>query len=243
MARVNRVWDQDFEGGGKWSETWLDEETGIVKRHFLTLQSVGPMLDVVQNETWELIEYDLTTFSLQQFPNMIGMEWVYEVLDMSSGVTVGIDTVTVTIVDYILPENEPASGFLMVWEFSGLAYTDTSIVQIAGNTVTVNYDTLQRIPPYPAWSYEFPMTVGKHWGFDMIGPISQVYDKCSVSTPAGNFQTTFCYFRSASMPGSWEVQDWLVPGVGMVKRVYSPYTGTWPSFWREWTLLSVAAEW
>jgi hypothetical protein len=241
VARVDRIWNRDFEGGGKWSETWLDEDAGIVKRHFLSQFSDGTSITVTQNETWELIEYDLTTFSLQQFPNTIGTKWVYQVVDMTNtGVdtlvdTSSVDTVTVTVVERV---NILGPDSLMLWEFNGRVYEYTRFVSTAANIVTIATDTAQRIPPLPAWSYEFPMTVGKHWGIDTFWPIPTVSDKCSVSTPAGNFQTAFVYFSSGGLPGSWMVRDWLAPGVGVVKRVYYPYSGTWPSSWHEWTLLS-----
>jgi hypothetical protein len=247
VARVDRIWNRDFEGGGNWSETWLDEEAGIVKRHFFSQYSDGATVTVTQNEVWQLIEYDLTTFSLQQFPQTIGTEWVYEVVHLFSEVgvdTVGFDTVTVTIVDArFLFEPPGGPNAYMLWENVWPSHTDTTWVEITGNTMTISTDTAQTIPPLPAWSYEFPMTVGKHWGIDYIlVPVPIVSDKSALSTPAGDFPTVFEYSMSGGMLGSWAVQDWLAPGVGMVQRIYYPYTGMWPASWQEWRLLRFSHE-
>lgn len=243
VARVDRFWNRDEEGGGNWSETWLDEDAGIVKRHFLSQYSDGATITVTKNETWELIEYDLTTFGMHQFPNTLGTQWVYEVANTSwwvnGGIITWVDTVTVTIVDMIVPIIEPSPwGLRMVWEYAGTVYNDTSIIQTAGNTVTVNYDTLLMTPPPPAWSYEFPMAVGRHWGIDTLAPIPIVHNKVSVSTLAGGFETAFGYSMSGDFASMWSVQDWLAPGVGMVKRTYRPPSDMWPSSSQEWNLLS-----
>jgi len=235
-ALVEHAWNLDFEGGGNWTETWLAPNVGIAYRHEYQAYSDGTTITVLENRVWRLIEYDLSTFALQQFPNTIGTQWVYEVLDMGyiDFDTVRVDTVTVTIVDRI---SILGPDSLMVWEFLGIEYADTSFIGTLENIVTVYADTSQS-QPSPAWSYEFPMTVGKHWGIDTFAPIPIVSDKCSVITPAGNFQTTFAYFASGGMPGSWMVRDWLAPRVGVVKRVYYPYTGGFLVGPQEWTLLS-----
>ena len=234
-ALVEHAWNLDFEGGGNWTETWLAPDVGIAYRHEYQAYSDGTTITVLENQVWRLIEYDLRTFSLAQFPNTIGTQWVYQVVSTTAGFgvdTVFVDTVTVTVIDRV---SILGPDSLLVWEFLGREYADSSFVGTLNNIVTVSSDTLQMIPPSPAWSYEFPMTVGKYWG--TVSPTCRVSDKCLVSTPAGNFQTTFCCIESGGMPGSWMVRDWLAPGVGVVKRVYSPFTA-YPMPYQEWTLLS-----
>lgn len=239
-ALVEHAWNLDFEGGGNWTETWLAPDVGIVYRHLYRAYSDGTTITVLENQVWRLIECDLSTFALQQFPNTIGTEWVYQVVSMANAYvhdlvdTMWVDTVTVTVIDRV---NILGSDSLMVWEFLGREYTDTSFVGTLGNIVTVYSDTSQSQTSH-TWSYEFPMTVGKHWGIDTFWPIPQVFDKCALSTPAGSFQTTFCYSMGGGLLGSWWVQDWLAPGVGVVKRLYWWYTGSWQAPWQEWTLLS-----
>ncbi len=234
VALVERVWNPDFEGGGNWSETWLAENAGIVKRHFLSRYSDGTTIYVTLNQTWELIDYDLTTFNLSQFPNTVGTEWVYELVQDKLDATF-VDTVTVTIIDHI---NMSYRDSATVWEFVGDEYTDTIFVAVSGSDVFEMFDTLA-VMPFLSWTYRFPMAVGRHWGFDYFAPVPIVEDKAAVITPAGCFPTGFHYIAAGGgeLYISWVVDDWLVPGVGVVKRTFlKTYDG--PVIIQKWTLLS-----
>jgi hypothetical protein len=75
-ARIDRSWNLDFEDGGNWSQTWVVPDVGVVSRYRRSQFSVGTNIVVTTNEIWELVEYDLTTFGLHQFPNKIGTAYV-----------------------------------------------------------------------------------------------------------------------------------------------------------------------
>jgi len=236
-ALVEYTWDRDFEGGGNWTKTWLAPDVGIAHRHGFQTYSDGATITVLENRVWRLLEYDLRTFSLDQFPNTVGTEWVYELAESKLGTTL-VDTITVTIIDTISISNRDSAT---VWEFVGDDYSDTMYVAVSGSDIFVTFDTLG-VVPFLGWRYEFPMTVGSHWGFDFIVPVPIVNDKVAVVTPAGRFPTSFHYMAGAGgqLYISWVLNDWLVPGIGVVKRTFlKTYDG--PPTIQEWTLLSFAA--
>jgi len=239
-ALVEHAWQLDFEGGGNWTETWLAPNVGIAYRHEYLTYSDGTTITVLENRIWRLLEYDLRTFSLAQFPNTVGTEWVYELVEYW-GDTIVVDTVTVTIVERIDMSYRDSAT---IWEFEGDEYTDTMFVAVSDPYVFEMFDTLA-VMPFLSWTYEFPMAVGRHWGFDNVVPLANfvpgtfVDDKAPVVTPAGHFPTGFHYIAAGGgeLYLSWVVNDWLVPEVGVVKRTFlKVYDG--PAITQRWTLLS-----
>ena len=231
-ACVERIWNRDFEGGYDRSTTWIARNAGIVSRHYFSESNLGDGTFIVtKNQTWQLYAYDLSTFSLSQFPNSVGSEWVYQLVDT---VTDLVDTVTVRVVDKI---QSPGYDSVMVWTYRGREYVDTMFIATNGQIVSEFFDTLV-VMPFVAWPYEFPMAVGRHWGIYTFAPIPQVDDKAPISTPAGNFRSAFHYQASGIwVDDYWLVDDWLVPRVGVVKRKFHRWI-LGPVSDQEWTLLS-----
>jgi len=98
-ALVERIWNFGIEGGHDSSMTWVAPNVGIVSRYFYgTIADGGGNLTVYKNQTWELIEFDLSTFSMNQFPGANGSEWTYEIVDSRLNVP---DTVTVSIANSV----------------------------------------------------------------------------------------------------------------------------------------------
>ena len=231
-ACVERIWNRDFEGGYDQSTTWIARNVGIVSRHYFSESNLGDGTFIVtKNQTWQLYAYDLSTFSLSQFPNSVGSEWVYQLVDT---VTDLVDTVTVRVVGKI---ESPGYDSVMVWTYRGREYVDTMFIATNGQIVSEFFDTLV-VMPFVAWPYEFPMAVGRHWGIYTFAPIPQVDDKAPISTPAGNFRSAFHYQASGIWVNDyWLVDDWLVPRVGVVKRKFHRWI-LGPVSDQEWTLLS-----
>jgi hypothetical protein len=230
-ACVERIWNRDFEGGYNQSTTWIARNVGIVSRHYFSESNLGDGTFIVTtNRTWELYDYDLSTFSLGQFPNTVGTEWDYQLVDTLVGL---VDTVTVRVVGKI---QNPTYDSLMVWVCEGREYRDTMFVATDGQVVSEFFDTLV-VMPFVAWPYEFPMAVGRHWGIYTFAPIPQVDDKAPISTPSNRYSSAFHYQSSGIWPHDfWLVDDWLVPGVGVVKRRFSRWVPE-PVSAQEWTLL------
>lgn len=230
-ARVERLWNTDFEGGGNWSTTWVARNVGVVRRHLLSKVNPGGGVEVTMNQTWQLYDYDLSTFNLSQFPNSIGTEWVYQLVDTLIDL---VDTVTVRVVGKI---QMPPYDSVMVWAYEGREYVDTMFVAVDGQIVTEFFDTLV-VMPFVHWPYEFPMTVGRHWGIVTFDPIPQVDDKAPVITPYRSFRSGFHYRMAGGFFNDyWSVEDWLVPGVGVATRKFTSWS-LWPVAAQEWTLLS-----
>ena len=230
-ALVTRVWNPDFEGGGNWSTTWLADNVGIVYRHLLSAFNPGGGVVITLNQTWKLIGYDLSTFSLKQFPNSIGTEWVYEWVDTLLDL---VDTVSVTVIDKI---EMPNFDSVMIWAYEGREYNDTVFVATSGRIVTMFLDTLA-VMPFISWQYVFPMAVGRHWGIETFAAIPIVDDKAPVRTPAGYFRSSFHYWMDGGFLNDyWAGEDWLVPGIGVAKRNYTRW-GLGPQAQQQWTLLS-----
>ena len=238
-ALVEHAWNMGLWGGGDSTKTWLAPNVGIAYRHEYQTYSDGTTITVLENRIWKLLEYDLNTFSLAQFPNTVGTEWVYELVEYISGSTF-VDTVTVTIVDRIdMAYRDSAT----IWEFEGDRYSDTMFVAVSGPYVFEMFDTLG-LMPFLSWTYEFPMAVGRNWPFDGVVPLDNfvpgtlVDDKAPVVTPADHFPTGFHYIAvgGGELYLSWVVNDWVVPGVGVVKRTFlKVYDG--PPITQHWTLL------
>ncbi len=236
-ARIDRSWNLDFEGGGNWSQTWVAPGVGVVYRYRRSQFNDGGGITVTTNEVWELIEYDLTTFGLHQFPNRVGAEWVYEEIDsMLTGpdsITVEFDTVTVTIVD----SGQFESGDLYtIWQFVSRNMTDTQLVVTGEERLSFLRDTTLGLPFWDLY-YIFPLAVGRFWGVESILPLPHVLDKEPVLTPVQNFASCFHTRMDGGMLNSyWSQEDWLVPGVGIVKSRRWQF-GYIPPMKRTWTLI------
>jgi hypothetical protein len=235
-ARIDRSWNLDFEEGGNWSQTWVVPDVGVVSRYRRSQFSDGTKIIVTTNEIWELIEYDLTTFGLHQFPNKVGNAWVYEEVDSVRGgldtIVVTFDTITATIVDSgRLESGAPYT----LWEFLGRDGIDTQYVVTNAWRLSFGGETIfgQR------WAvrYLFPMTVGRFWGIYSLVPLPLVLDKEPVVTPIQTFASSFhTYLEGESGNDNWTQQDWLVSGVGIVKSRRWQF-GSWPSMNRTRTLI------
>ncbi len=216
-ARIDRSWGKDFEDGGNWSQTWIVPDVGIVSRYFLSQFSDGSSITVTKNETWQLIDYDFTTFEITQFPNKVGNEWIYEQKDSvyyhHDSIIISYDTVTATIIDEgHFNDGDPYT----VWEFAGSLMTDTMFLVTYENHLTFMYDTMHF--SFMDVSYDFPLAVGKTWGIDYFVPVPEVLDKELIHTPAGIFESSFhTHAIGGAFNDYWTQDDWLVPDVGIVK--------------------------
>jgi len=233
-ARIDRSWNLDIEQGGNWSQTWLVPDVGIVSRYFLSQFSDGTSITVTKNETWELIEYDLTTFVIDQFPNKVGNRWIYEEKDSvyyhHDSVIITYDTVTVTIVDE--GRLEMGDSFT-VWEYVNSMSTDTLFVVTQENHI--RFHTMYS----PLWDlyYEFPLAVGRSWGIDYFVPVPEVIDKETVIAPLRIFESAFHQkTNGGAFNDYWSQDDWLVPEIGIVKSTRWQF-GFIPSMNRTRTLI------
>ena len=231
-ALIERKNYDGFEGGYDSIATWIAPNVGIVSRYFRSIGADGGGgFFVTKNQTWELINYDLSTFSMKQFPGTIGNEWVYEIVDSRLG---SPDTVTVSVTN-----NLNIDGFYStkMWLIKGNMITDTHFVAYVNNQVWVSEDTI--MVALWDWRYEFPLAVGRHWGISTFAPTPIIDSKELIITPAGKFSSAYHYTMSGGGFNSyWSVEDWLVAGVGVVKRTYSIFDFIPFGFTQEWTLLS-----
>ncbi len=216
-ARIDRSWNLDFEGGGNWSQTWVAPGVGVVYRYRRSQFNDGGGITVTTNEVWELIEYDLTTFGLHQFPNQVGAEWVYEQIDSAlagpDSFTVEFDTVTVTIVDS--GQFESGDSYTL-WQFVSKHGTDTQFVVTGVERLSFKHDTTGY--PFFDLHYDFPLAVGRTWGLEFIVSLPEVLDKEAVLTPVQHFASCFHTRMGGGLFNDyWSEEDWLVPGVGIVK--------------------------
>lgn len=236
-ARIDRCWDRDFEGGGNWSRTWIVPDVGVVSRYHRSQFSDGANMVVTTNETWELIEYDLTTFGLSQFPNKVGTAWIYEEIDsvlVRGGFEVTFDTVTVTIVDDGVLESGDSYA---LWEIEHPQQygIDTLYVVTGEERMSLQRDSVFSI----LWDlyYEFPLAVGRYWGIESFAPVPEVLDKEPVAT---SFQFFASAFHSQMYGGGfndyWHQEDWLVPEVGIVRSRRLQF-GFIPWMNRTWSLI------
>jgi len=229
-ARIDRSWFIDFEGGGNRSQTWVAPDVGMVYQYNRSQFSDGQNITVTKNEVWELIDYDLTTFGLHQFPNNVGDQWVYAEID--SGFTVEFDTVTITIVDS--GQFESGDSYTL-WEFVSSNGTDTQYVVIGEERLRSQRDTTFS----PIWDlyYDFPLAVGRNWGVVSILPIPRVIDKESILTPIQHFPSAFhTRMSGGAFNDYWTQEDWLAPGVGIVRSRRSEIFFA-PTTIRTWTLI------
>ncbi|MDH3938256.1 MAG: hypothetical protein OEV68_13080, partial [candidate division Zixibacteria bacterium] len=222
------------EGGGSWSQTWFAPDVGAVRRYLFSAWSDGSSIRISVNQTWELLRYDLSTFYLSRFPNSVGTQWVYQVIDTSLDL---VDTVTVTIKSEV-PVSWADSGWL--WQRRGRLATDTVYMGVSDDILFVSHS--DDILYFDSWYYEFPLTVGRHWGMEYFGAIPVIVDKGAVTSLAGEFPSAFHYRMSGgAFNDYWTVDDWLVPGVGMVRREYTTF-GLGPAFEQQWNLISYRVQ-
>lgn len=235
-ARIDRSWNLDFEEGGNWSQTWVVPNVGVVYRYRRSQFSDGGSITVTTNEVWELIEYDLMTFGLHQFPKKVGTKWVYEEIDSTTmgydSVAVEFDTVTITIVDS--GQFESGNSYT-IWKFVSRNGTDTQFVVTGEERLSFQHDTTFS----SLWDvyYDFPLAVGRSWGLDFFAPFPEVLDKEPVLTPAQHFTSSFhTRMYGGGFNDYWHQEDWLVSGLGIAKsRRWQ--LGFIPWMNRTWTLI------
>lgn len=235
-ARIDRSWNRDIEGGGNWSRTWVVSGVGVVYRYIRSQFSDGSTITVTKNEVWQLIEYDLTTFGLLQFPDKVGSRWIYEEVDSTDtggdSLVPTFDTVTVTITrSGHFQSGEPYS----LWTYVSSSAIDSQFVVIGNGQVRFQHDTIFS----PLWDvyYDFPLAVGRTWGIEYFAPVPEVLDKETLSTPAQTFASSFhTTLSGGGFNDYWTQEDWLVPGVGIAKSRRGQ-TGFWPWLRRTRTLI------
>jgi len=235
-ARIDRSWNLDFEEGGNWSQTWVVPDVGIVSRYFLSQFSDGSSITVTKNETWKLIEYDLTTFELQQFPNKVGNQWIYEERDSvyfhHDSIIITYDTVMFTIVG---SGNLEAGYPYTLWESTTKYGIDTQFVVTYEERLSFIHDT--EYISLMDYYFDFPIAVGRTWGLEYFTISPEVLDKEMVITSVQTFMSSFHTYMSGSMLNDyWTQEDWLVPGVGIVKSRHLQF-GFIPSMNRTRTLI------
>jgi hypothetical protein len=231
-ARIERSWNTDFEGGGNWSQTWVAQDVGIVRKYVHHAFSDGTQITITVNQSWELLRYHLSTFAFGQFPNTVGTQWTYRVMDVGNGWE---DTVTVTVATRM---QLAWADSVTVWHYAGRLLQDTMYVATIGDQVHVVPDTMLRFG-LRSWYYRFPLAVGRHWGMILPPADHAVDDKGPISTPAGDFAAGFHYtMRGGVLNEYWGVDDWLVPDVGLVVHLYWEFPFSGPRVQQEWVLLN-----
>ena len=222
-ARIDRSWNRDLEGGGQWSKTWIIPNVGIVSRSLLSKVSNGAHITVTRNETWSLLDYDLTTFALSKYPWSVGDTWSYQQVDSirigPNATRVSWDTVRVTTVETyrLSPDDRYA-----VQEIESKSGVDTQYIMIYDEILRIQADSL----PNPLWDnyFRFPLAVGRNWGVLTSAPVPEVLDKEQILTSAGIFPSCFhTRLHGGQFDDSWMEEDWLVPDLGMVRSSRRQY--------------------
>ncbi|MFH1373348.1 MAG: hypothetical protein ABII79_06115 [bacterium] len=230
-TRIDRSWMVDFEGGGNYITTWIVPGVGSAYRYRLRRWSTGGIVFTIVNEVWELVSYNLHTFDIHQFPNEVGWQWTYEINRWSFSDE--YDTLTVTIVDTTTIHGNLHAT---IWEYAATNWIDTEYVVVTGDMV-IPYPDTDAAYFYPL-DYEFPLAVGRSWGMNTSDPLQDLEEKGPVSVPAGTFNVGFRYRHSRQgLNYFWFVDNWLVPGVGLVSRIEREYN-LGPSKTVTWELLS-----
>jgi hypothetical protein len=231
VARVDRTWNPDFEGGYYQCRTWLAEEAGVLEREYLVMAADGGSPpDTTFYQTWELLSYDLTQFNLDQYPNGPSTRLTYQMIDDATGVTDTIEARVIGTSAWLQYDS------LVAWEYLGSHYADTHFVAFEPYEATIIMDT-SNTATGGIWTYRFPMTVGRHWGVDyaFITPPA-VTDKAPLITPAGQYATAFRFECTSPMVGGWSVDEWIVPGVGLARMKFAPFVAN-PMPYQHWLLL------
>lgn len=207
--RIDWTWNRDFEGGRDSSSTWLVPGVGLAQLSQYKCYSDGHNITITKNLVWSLIDYNLYTFSINDFPHTVGSYWIYEYGDSINSI---VKTVRVSIVDHIIVSEQDVS----VWQYDYGDRVDTQYAFVSGNTIAFHDDT---IPHFSNASYLFPFALGRFWGMDFFVPPSGIFEKGAISVPAGQFPNGFrhIFYSYGFNYGHW-LDEWLVPGVGVVKR-------------------------
>ncbi|MFH1701288.1 MAG: hypothetical protein ABIE07_11960 [Candidatus Zixiibacteriota bacterium] len=223
-AKVERVWLHDFEGGGNYSTTWIADSVGMVSRHQLSQYSDGAQLYTSVNETWELLNFDLTTFYIEQFPNDIAFFWKYESHDSINNT---YDTLLVMVTDTVTVPTVIGDVIGKVWVYDYGNHQDTEYVAIVNNRIEV-YPLPRTIigeyNPIRDYYYEFPLTVGRYWGIMFFVPIPDVFEKVPVTYRHGGEFTAFKHYYSHQGFNYYRgVESLLVPNIGVMSRTVREY--------------------
>ena len=217
-SKIQRGWDFDFEGGGRHSETWIAPDVGMVRQNITVIYSDGANIDTSRNETWELIDYNLSTFSISDFPLHIGNTWQYEVFDSLNAI---YDTIDVTA-EGMATIAFNLSAYRLI--YTGGAQPDTDFVVINWDDDEIDIYTYEA-QPYPYYTYHFPFAMGDGWGIYTFAELTGIVGKGTITVPAGTFDDGFFYTAEGSIiPNDfYRLENWLVPGVGLVKMTKTEY--------------------
>ncbi|MEE9443536.1 MAG: hypothetical protein V3V99_12805 [candidate division Zixibacteria bacterium] len=223
-TKIDRIWWRDFEGGGNYSTTWIADSVGMVYRHHLSQYSDGAQLHTRVNETWELLNFNLTTFYIEQFPNDIAFFWKYESYDSINNI---YDTVFVLVTDTITVSTVSGDILGKVWVYDYGDRQDTEYVAVVDNRIEV-YPlpriTIPELNPLRDYYYEFPLTVGRYWGILFFFPIPDVFEKVPVRYRQGGEFTAFKHFYSQQGLSYFKgVESLLVPNIGVMSRTVREY--------------------
>lgn len=209
--RIDRTWNRKPEGGIDSTSTWIVPDVGIVQIiDFKSHSDVTP-LNVSQNYLWRLTDYNLYTFGIDEFPQTVGSWWVYEYSDSAYK---NFDTIQVSIIDKIKVSGEDAT----VWLHDYGNWIDTQYVFARDSQIVMYADTLLG---YPFVYYDLPFLLGRYWGIMFGWPPPDIIEKGEISVPAGQFSNGFKHHyhdHSPEIVYAHYVDEWFVPGVGMVKR-------------------------
>ncbi len=208
VSRIDRRWSTDFEGGGSFSRTWIAEGVGMALLSIQNQYSDGTTVFTTLNEYWQLLDYDLNTFGIHEYPTTVGTHWTYNVLDTNMNI---IDTLNVMIVgDTVTSEGLPAT----LWTYDYGSRVDSELVGVGASSVRH-----QSPITFPDTYYEFPLAIGKYWGMHFFAPVAEIVEKGPVSVPAGDFVAGFeHWYGGGAFNYYWSADSWLVPNVGLVKR-------------------------
>jgi hypothetical protein len=172
-----------------------------------------------------------SSVSNSDFPNTINSYWKYTLYDSGTST---LDTVIVTVshVGY-LDDFTPATAWAFVSYSRG---PDTDYVTTNGDVKIHRYNSYNTIKK----RYVFPLAVGNKWITQNQLDTNYVTEQNSITVIAGTFSGAYRIQRNTNIPYGLNriIEDeWFVPGVGMVKRMYKEM-GQGAYFNQLWELVS-----
>ena len=173
------------------------------------------------------------------FPNRVGDEWVYEVIDTAiqnnnypaehyivkisiTGITKLLDGKTATI-----------------WQYQYPTGIETNYFRLTGDTIkmfTLYSGTTVEALNYPQMIYIQPFKLNESWrdNFDS----SRVFGQADVKTPLKLFQNCFGIFHYYTSPNIFGIDSlWFEPYIGFVSMYYIHHGGG-PTIYSLWQLKS-----
>ncbi len=190
------------------------------------------------------------------FPRKVGNKWKYKVTDSTGTVK---DTVTVEVVETTALKNGKQAS---IWVYSSFGWSsyppiDTLYLVTSGDTVVYywRYNQNDFLSIFP---YIIPFQVGTGWegglwlGWWGVGVVVEgfigeftVLEYTSISVDIGSFPGAYKFYHTSSDDGfeggGWDVYDWVVPRVGLVKMDVRRRLGTGGGIiyrdWEYWELI------